>query len=239
MRRLFAIVLLFTASIAAGEPLRVSAAASLTDVLQEIARGYGQPVLFNFGGSSLLVRQIEEGAPADVIISADELQIDRLAARGLIVKTSRADLLSNTLVIVVPADSRLRVLSPRDLVGRPLAIAQPDSVPAGVYAKSYLERLKLWSAIAKNVVPMENVRAVLAAVESGNVEAGIVYKTDALSSRAVKITYEVPRAQGPRIIYPAAVLAGSTQKAAAQKFLIYLRSDAARRVFRRYGYLLP
>ena len=242
MKRLFFLLSLFVAAEGSGAPLRVSAAASLTDVLHEIAAQYGQPVLFNFGASSMLARQIQEGAPGDLFISADELKMDQLAQRGLIVKKSRVDILSNTLVIVIPSDSALKIESAKDLADpsiRNVAVAEPQSVPAGIYAKEYLRKIKVWDRITYKLIPTDNVRSALAAVESGNVEAGIVYKTDALISHVVKIAYEIPRAEGPKIVYPAAVLADSTEKAAAQKFLDYLQSEPARAVFLRFGFLLP
>jgi molybdate transport system substrate-binding protein len=217
--------------------LHVAAAASLTDVLQEIASHYSDKVLFNFGASSILARQIEEGAPADVFISADELKMDDLQRRGLIVKKSRRSILSNALVVVVPNDSKLKINSPKDLVGHSIAIAEPSSVPAGIYAWEYLRKERVWDRVAGKIVPTENVRGALAAVESGDVDAGIVYKTDALISRSVKIAYEVRG--GPKISYPAAVVADSKEKRAAQRFLDYLQSKPARDVFRRYGFLLP
>jgi molybdate transport system substrate-binding protein len=239
---LFLALIIFIAAVGSGAPLRVSAAASLTDVLHEIAAQYGQPVLFNFGASSMLARQIQEGAPADLFISADELKMDQLAQRGLLVKKSRVDILANTLVIVIPSDSALKIESAKDLADpsiRNVAVAEPQSVPAGIYAKEYLRKIKVWDRITYKLIPTDNVRSALAAVESGNVEAGIVYKTDALISHAVKIAYEIPRTEGPKIVYPAAVLADSTEKAAAQKFLDYLQSEPARAVFRRFGFLLP
>ncbi|HEX7418313.1 MAG TPA: molybdate ABC transporter substrate-binding protein [Thermoanaerobaculia bacterium] len=242
MKRLLPLFLIFIAAVGSGAPLRVSAAASLTDVLHEIAAQYGQPVLFNFGASSMLARQIQEGAPADLFISADELKMDQLAQRGLVVKKSRVDILANTLVIVIPSDSALKIESAKDLADpsiRNVAVAEPQSVPAGIYAKEYLRKIKVWDRITYKLIPTDNVRSALAAVESGNVEAGIVYKTDALISHAVKIAYEIPRTEGPKIVYPAAVLADSTEKAAAQKFLDYLQSEPARAVFRRFGFLLP
>ena len=226
--------------------LHVSAAASLTDVLREIGGQYqkdtGDGVLFNFGASSLLARQIIEGAPADLFISADELKMDQLQQRGFIVNKSRRSILSNTLVIVVPSDSPLKINSPRDLADpaiRNVAVAEPQTVPAGIYAKEYLRRLKIWDRITYKLVPTDNVRGALAAVESGNVETGIVYKTDAMISRIVRIAYEVPRTEGPKISYPAAVLADSKQQAAAQRFLDYLQGPSARDTFRKYGFLLP
>ena len=223
--------------------LRVSAAASLTDVLREMTPAYerrtGDAVLFNFGASSMLARQIQEGAPADLFISADELKMDQLQQRGLIVRKSRRSILSNTLVIIVPSDSRLKITSPADLANpaiRNIAVAEPQTVPAGIYAKQYLLKLRIWDRIAGKIVPTDNVRAALAAVESANAETGIVYKTDALISRAVRIAYEVPQSVGPKISYPAAVLAESTQPEAAQRFLDYLQSPAAQEVFRKYGF---
>jgi molybdate transport system substrate-binding protein len=242
MKRILLVSFFFIAASAGGAPLRVSAAASLADVLHEIAAHYDEPVLFNFGASSMLVRQIQEGAPADLFISADELKMDQLAQRGLIVKKSRVNILSNTLVIVVPSDSALKIMSARDLAGpsiRHVAVAEPQTVPAGIYAKEYLRKIKVWDRITSKLIPTDNVRAALAAVESGNVETGIVYRTDALISHAVKIAYEIPRGEGPKIVYPAAVLTDSTQRATAQKFLSYLRSEPARAVFRRFGFLLP
>ncbi len=226
--------------------LRISAAASLTDVLREIGGRYertsGDSVLFNFAASSLLARQIVEGAPADLFISADELKMDQLQQRGFIVNKSRRSILSNTLVIVVPSDSPLKISSPKDLADpgiRKVAVAQPQTVPAGIYAKEYLRKLKVWDRITYKLVPTDNVRSALAAVESGNVEAGIVYKTDALISNAVKIAYAVSPSEGPKISYPAAILADSRQKAAAQRFLDYLQSGPAREIFRRHGFILP
>ena len=242
MKRILLVSFFFIAASVGGAPLRVSAAASLADVLHEIAAHYDEPVLFNFGASSMLVRQIQEGAPADLFISADELKMDQLAQRGLIVKKSRVNILSNTLVIVVPSDSALKIMSARDLAGpsiRHVAVAEPQTVPAGIYAKEYLRKIKVWDRITDKLIPTDNVRAALAAVESGNVETGIVYRTDALISHAVKIAYEIPRGEGPKIVYPAAVLTDSTQRPAAQKFLNYLRGEPARAVFRRFGFLLP
>jgi molybdate transport system substrate-binding protein len=225
--------------------LRVSAAASLTDVLHEIGPAYekqtGDTLLFNLGASNTLARQIQEGAPADLFISADELKMDQLAQRGLIVKKSRRSLLSNTLVIIVPSDSNLKIASPKDLADpaiRNVAVAEPQSVPAGIYAKEYLRKLHVWDRITYKLIPTDNVRGALAAVESGNAETGIVYKTDALISKAVRIAYEVPAGEGPAISYPVAVLADSKQQARAQRLLDYLLSPPAQIIFRKYGFLI-
>jgi molybdate transport system substrate-binding protein len=221
------------------------AAASLTEALEEIAAAYersgGGKVVLNLGASSTLARQIQEGAPADLFFSADEAKMDLLEEQGLILTETRRSLLSNTLVVVVPMDSNLPMGSARDLADpriRALALAEPQSVPAGIYAKEYLRSQKLWSKIMDRIVPTENVRAALAAVESGNVDAGIVYKTDAGISKKVKIAYEVPAAEGPKISYPVAVLAGSKRQGAARGFLAYLESPAALDVFRKHGFLI-
>jgi molybdate transport system substrate-binding protein len=226
-------------------PLTVFAAASLTDSLKEIGRDYqrdtGQKIDFNFAGSSLLARQVEEGAPADVFFSADEVWMDTLERKGLIVKNSRRDRLSNSLVIVVPSGTSSSIASPKDLAGGKvtrLALADPQAVPAGLYAREYLQKLHLWSQIAPKVIPMSNVRAALAAVESGDAEAGIVYKTDAAISKKIRIAYEVPSLEGPKISYPVAVIKDCPSPQAAEAFLKYLESDQAGKVFQRYGFVL-
>ena len=202
----------------------VFAAASLTDALKEIAVSWevagGERVAFNFASSSTLAVQIREGAPADLFLSADEIQMDGLQKAGLIVPGTRRSVLSNTLVVVVPADSTLQIASGKDLAGanvRRLALAEPSSVPAGVYSKKFLERAGVWDAVAPKVVPTENVRATLAAVESGNVEAGIVYKTDAAISKKVRIAFEVPAARGPAISYPFALVRGAPRETEARR----------------------
>jgi molybdate transport system substrate-binding protein len=231
-------------------PLRAAdvlifAAASLTDSLKEIAPAYekssGDKLVFNFAASSLLVRQITEGAPADVFFSADEAKMDTLDHAGLIAHETRRSLLSNSLVIVVPADSTLKITSASDLTNtavKHLALADTKAVPAGVYAKEYLEQRQLWPAIAGKVIPTENVRAALAAVESGNVEAGMVYKTDAAISKKVKVACEIPAGEGPAISYPLAVVKDSRHADAARKFAEYLHSPDAAHVFENYGFIV-
>jgi molybdate transport system substrate-binding protein len=219
---------------------------SLKDALTEIAAVYqkssGDKLVFNFGGSNVLSRQIEEGAPVDLFFSADESQMDDVAQKGLLAEGTRRDVLSNALVIVLPADSTLAVKNARDLAGddvKKIALADPKAVPAGVYAREYLEKLGLWKEIEPKVVATENVRAALAAVESGNVEAGIIYRTDAGISKKVKVVFTVPASEGPAIHYPAALLKGAAQTDAAKKFLDYLGSPDAKRVFEKYGFIVP
>jgi molybdate transport system substrate-binding protein len=240
---LFAVLLLLSGSAVPAAELSVFAAASLTDALEEIGAVYekagGDTIRLNLGASSLLARQIEEGAPADLFLSADEEKMDALEKKGLILKGTRRSVLSNTLVIVVPADGASKIAGPKDLARVPtLALADPQAVPAGLYAKEYLQKLGLWDKLAGKVVPTENVRGALAAVESGNVDAGIVYKTDAGISKRVRIAYEVPLAQGPKISYPFAVVAESKRKEAARRFLAYLEAEPALAVFRKHGFLI-
>lgn len=226
--------------------LNVFAAASLSDALREIAPAYeassGDKLRFNLAGSNALARQIEEGAPADVFFSADEAKMDDLSRAGLIVADTRRALLSNTLVIVVNAEGGAPVRAPADLavplVGR-LALAEPQTVPAGIYAKAWLQQAGLWKQVIDKIAPTENVRSCLAAVEAGNADAGIVYKTDALGSRKVRVAFEVPLAEGPRIAYPLAAIRESKHPEAAARLVEYLSSPAATAVFVKHGFLVP
>jgi molybdate transport system substrate-binding protein len=243
--RVLLLALLCPADGASASTIHVFAAASLTDSLKEIAVAYekqtGDKVVFNFGASSLLARQIEEGAPADIFFSADEAKMDSLEKKGLIVKATRRGRLSNSLVIVLAADSTLSFKSANDLTNagvKRLALADPKIVPAGIYAKAYLEGAKLWPALESKVVPTDNVRAALAAVESGNVEAGIVYQTDAALSRKIKVAVAIPAGDTAAISYPMAVLKEARQPEAAGSFLNHLGSDAAGRVFEKFGFIL-
>src|SRR4029077_16296011 len=230
---------------ARAEEIIVSAAASLTDVLKEISNGYQSKakhtVKFNFGPSNGLARQIEEGAPADIFFSADLAQMDNLDKNGRLEPSTRKNLLSNQLVIIVPADSKLAISSPKDLLKadiKRIALAEPTSVPVGVYSSKYLTDEGLWDQIKPKVVPVQDVRATLASVESGNVEAGFVYKTDAAISKKVKIVYEVPIDKGPKIIYPVAVIKESKKKDAARDFMNYVLSPAAKDTFKKYGFVV-
>lgn len=228
-----------------GTEVTVFAAASLTDALKATAAAYekrgGDKIFFNFGASSLLERQIEAGAPADIFFSADEARMDALEKKGLIHSETRESRLSNSLVIVTAADSGIKINSPAELAGpkiRRIALADPKAVPAGVYAKEFLEKENLWSAVEPKVVPTDNVRAALAAVESGNIEAGIVFKTDTAISKKVKVAYEVPLGASPKISYPMAVTSNSKSVEAAKRFLEFLNSDDAAKIFEKYGFIV-
>lgn len=238
MRLLF--LLLLTTTVQAGE-VRVFAAASLREAVTEIAKTWerrtGHRVTFSFGASSLLARQIQEGAPADLFLSADEAKVNDLVKRGLV--RSRTTMLSNTLAIVVPAKGGKNIRTAQQLASvESLALAEPSSVPAGIYARQYLQKLGLWARVQQNVIPTDNVRSALAAVEAGNADAAIVYRTDALISKRVRIAFEVPRAEGPAISYPFAVLKDAENRRGAEELLAFLRSRAAGDVFAKFGFVV-
>lgn len=241
LRSLFIASLCAAPLAARAAKITVFAAASLTDSLKAIAQQYqketGNEVVLNLGGSSTLERQIQEGAPADIFFSADEAKMNRLEKEGLIESRTRQSRLSNSLAGIVFKDGGAPVHSPQDLT-RPevkrVALADPKAVPAGIYAREFLQSQGLWDSVAPKVVATENVRAALAAVEAGDADASIVYKTDAMISKRVKIAFEVPAAQGPKIRYPMALVKGAN--VAAKDFLRFLGSDQAAAVFKRYGF---
>jgi molybdate transport system substrate-binding protein len=227
------------------EEILVSAAASLTNVLKEIGDAYQSKskntVKFNFGPSSGLARQIDEGAPADIFFSADLPQMEKLNKAGRLEPGTQKNLLSNQLVLIVPSDSKLTLSSPKDLLKadvKRLALAEPSSVPVGVYSKKYLTDEGLWNQVEAKVIPVQDVRATLASVESGNVEAGFVYKTDAAVSQKVKIVFEVPIDKGPKIIYPVAIVKDSKRKKAARDFLGFVQTRAAKESFKKHGFVV-
>jgi molybdate transport system substrate-binding protein len=240
--RLTVLAALLAAGPAGAEEVAVYSAASLTDALEEVARVFeketGHKVILNFGGSNDLARQIKAGAPADVFFSADSAQMDGLEAAGLVRAHDRVDLLSNVLVVVAPAASAARIGAAQDLLAlRRLALADPQAVPAGVYARTWLQSVGLWDKLKDKVVPTLDVRAALAAVEAGHADAGIVYRTDAAISKRVRVAFEVPRAEGPPIVYPLAPIAASKKPATAQ-LVRHLTSERARAVYRRFGFLV-
>jgi molybdate transport system substrate-binding protein len=228
-----------------GSEVLVFAAASLSEALRDMAPVYqkesGDKIVLNLAASSMLARQIEEGVSADIFFSADEAKMDALERKGLLQTETRKNRLSNLLVIIVPQEGGAAISGPKDLASdkvRRIALGDPKMVPAGIYAKEYLEKIELWAAVKGKVIPTENVRGALAAVESGNVEAGIVYKTDATVSRKVKVAYEISAREGPPILYPVAALKGSRNLQGAKRFLDYLGSDQALHVFEKYGFII-
>jgi molybdate transport system substrate-binding protein len=225
--------------------LVVYAAASLRDALGEAGpvcgREAGAAVVFNFGASNDLARQILAADKADVFFSADEGWMDQVAAKGLVDAASRRDLLSNRLIVVVPADADLPIASAADLAGpgiRHLSLANPEAVPAGKYARTWLEKTGTWNAVKDRVAPAPDVRAALAAVEAGAAQAGIVYATDAASAKRAKVAYTVPESEGPKISYPVAALVNRPHLDAARRLVACLGGEEARRVFVRFGFIV-
>lgn len=227
-----------------GAEVTVFAAASLSDSLKEIAPAYtkatGDTLRFNFGASGALARQIKEGAPADVIVSADELRVEQLENAGLTASGTRRTILANLLVVVVATEGGAPVAALPDLAKadvKRIAIGEPATVPVGTYTKEHLQKLGLWSQVIDKCVPLDNVRAVLAAVEAGNADAGFVYKTDALVSKKVRIAVTVAVGDGPKITYPAAALRDAKEPAAAAKLVAFLAGPEAQAVFAKFGFL--
>jgi molybdate transport system substrate-binding protein len=223
----------------------VFAAASLKEAMdaqaQQFEANTGNKVIISYGGSNSLAKQIEAGAPADVFISADLDWMDYVDQRHLLMPGTRFDLLRNTLVLIAPASSTAKLtIGPNfglaaALGKEKLAMANPDSVPAGKYGKAALEKLGVWSAVEKQVARAENVRAALALVSRGEAPLGIVYSTDALSDKGVRIVDTFPADSYPPIVYPAALLA-SSKSPSAKPLLDYLRSPAAGVVWEKYGF---
>ena len=226
-----------------GEELVVFGAMSLTDALTEISERFGEvrevKVYCNFAGSSTLQRQIEKGAPADVFISASPKQIDALQGERLIYEDTRRAILSNRLVLVAPVNSPLAMTDVRLLAQdsiRRITIGEPNSVPAGIYGREALTHLGVWTAVQPKLIPSADVRSTLAYVESGEVDVGIVYQTDAGLSEKVRIIYQFPDSSHTPIVYPAAVLRNTGHKVLAQAFLEYLQTAEVAAIFEKYGF---
>jgi len=227
-------------------PIIVSAAISLTDALEEIKKAYvaagGPPVRFNFAASNVLARQIANGAPVDIFISADEAQMDFAQRAGAIDATTRVVLVRNRLAVVTPMARPLRTRDVRALTDtsvRRIAIGDPSAVPAGVYARQYLEQLGIWKSLQHKLLPLANVRAALAAVASGGADAAIVYASDAKAATGVHLSFVVEGAGAPRIVYPAALTRQSKNRASAAAFLKVLQGPDARTILERHGFLPP
>ncbi len=228
---------------AAERPVAVFAAASLTDAMGKVARlwvaqGHPMPSL-SFASSAVLAQQAAQGAPADLFVSADEKWMDWLAARKLVQPGTRGDLLGNTLVLVekqgappVAIDSRLDLAALLGPDGR-LAVGDPRSVPAGLYAQAALTKLGLWASVAGRLAPAENVRAALLLVERGEVRAGIVYGSDVRAAPGLAVAGTFPEDSHPPILYPAAALTAAPEAAA---FLRFLHTAQAAVVFREAGF---
>ncbi|MDM9383859.1 molybdate ABC transporter substrate-binding protein [Chlorogloeopsis sp. ULAP01] len=226
--------------------LLVSAAASLKDVMEEIKPIYQQSkpninIKYNFGASGALLQQIQQGAPVDVFISAANKQMDTLEQSGQLLDNTRNILAKNRLVLIVPSNvtgvSSFNNL--KDSKIKKIAIGEPRSVPAGQYAEQVLQKLGIYEQIKPKFVYANNVRQVLAAVESGNADAGLVYITDAKISDKIKVVATADERYHSPIIYPVAVLKRSKNTQVAQDFVKFLSSDQAKGVLKKYGFVLP
>ena len=249
MRRTLLLIILFHAVIspmhAYADEILVSAAASLTDALNEIGKAYtgANPrtiVRFNFGASGALQQQIMQGAPVDVFASASPKEMDALQRENRIAPATRADFAANRLVLITPPNSTLKGWDDlRSASVRRIAISNPDSVPSGRYARETLTRRGLWNIVQPKAIFGENVRQTLTYVSGGNVDAGIVFATDqqAEARRVRVVEAAIPGQDHSPIVYPAAVLANAANPAAARKFVVFLRNAAAQTILTRYGFL--
>jgi molybdate transport system substrate-binding protein len=224
--------------------MTVSAAASLKDAIIEAETAYKQShakidFANNYGSSGTLAAQIDQGAPVDLFISASSKPMDELQAKGMIVAETRRNLLKNTLVLIVPLDSRLKDF--QELTDRTIhviALGDPASVPAGQYGNQTLTALHLLDAIKNKFVLAKDVRQVLTYVETGNADAGIVYATDALTSGKVRVVAVAPEWTHDAIIYPTAVIRGGHSEVAARRFVEYLNSPVAHTIFMKRGFTI-
>jgi molybdate transport system substrate-binding protein len=228
----------------APKPVLVFAASSLTNVVDELGQTFtaksGIPIKSSYAASSVLAKQIEAGAPADVFFSADTDWVDYVEQRKLLKPGSRHDVVANRLVLIAPADSQVQIkIAPHfNLAGAlgegKLATGDPDSVPVGKYAKAALEKLGVWEPVSSHIVRAENVRAALAFVARGEAALGIVYETDAKAESRVKVVGVFPEDSHPPITYPIALTAGAGPDAA--KFVAFVTSAAGSKIFRKYGF---
>ena len=241
-------LLLVGSNLAAAEEvaLRVYAAASLTNALDEIGQTYtgnsGQVIKFSYGSSSTLAKQIEAGASADVFFSADNDWMDYLQQHELINVASRRSLLSNRLVLITSASSTLQLkIAPgfalaATLGKERLAIGDPDSVPVGKYAKAALVKLGVWDSIVDKLVRADNVRAAMSFVDRSEVALGIVYETDVLTDNKARIVDRFPADTHPPIVYPVALTTSAVSS--ANNFIAYLGSAPATAIFKKYGFIV-
>jgi molybdate transport system substrate-binding protein len=227
--------------------LLIFAAASLKNAMDGVATAYEKDhdvdVRVNYAGSSTLARQIERGAPADLFISANQVWMDRLEANDRIDKASRIDLLANALVLVAPADSDVTLtIGPRfpiveSLGNEYLAMANTDSVPAGIYGRQALTSLGVWAPLSKQVAQVNNVRAALALVARGETPLGVVYSSDAVAEDDVRVVDIFAADSHDPIVYPAAILEG-VDNPQAEPFMAYLQGEVAARIFEQWGFTL-
>lgn len=237
--------LLLALLVSARPEITVYAAASLRDGLEAVAPACegatGTHLVFNFGASSALAKQIQAAGKADVFFSADEAWMDTLGKDGLVDPASRTSPLSNRLVVVGPKDGALEVRASADLAAvgvKRLCLADPTAVPAGKYAKEWLTKTGTWERVERRVVPALDVRAALASVEAGACEAGIVYGTDAAISKKTTVLFEVPDGESPKVSYALAALSGRPSIETARKVVACLSGPDASKVYARFGFVV-
>ncbi|WPK12172.1 molybdate ABC transporter substrate-binding protein [Lysinibacillus louembei] len=252
MKKIYCIAILFVSILLVGcssqtandeaVELTISAAASLQDALEELTATYTNEhpnvtITYNFGGSGTLQQQILQGAPVDLFFSAAENKFDELVDEGFIDQKQGTKLLANELVLVVPANNTKNIQSFKELKNaEKIALGTPDNVPAGQYGMEVLQNLELWHELEAKVVYTKDVRQVLTYVETENVDAGLVYKTDALISDKVEIVATAASDTHTPIIYPVGILKDSKQTTDATDFYEFLQSDAAMEIFEKYGF---
>jgi molybdate transport system substrate-binding protein len=224
--------------------LTISAAASLQEAIGEVETVYrfGHTTVDfrnNFGSSGTLAREVEQGAPVDIFISAAAKPMDDLQGKGLIATGTRVNLLRNSLVLIAPLDSKLQGFAGlSDASTRLIAVGDPASVPAGQYAQQTLNALHLYDEVKGKLVLGKDVRQVLTYIETGDADAGFVYATDAQISRRVRVVAIVPESAHEPIVYPAAVVKTSENQDAARSFVEFLGSSEAKAIFTKHGYTL-
>lgn len=222
--------------------LTISAAASLQDSLEELQKAYENEhdnikITFNFGGSGALQQQILEGAPVDLFFSAAQDKFDELVQKDLIDKKQGTNLLANELVLIVPKKNEKHIQSFEDLTkANKIAVGTPETVPAGKYGIETLKNMNLWENVESKVVYTKDVRQVLTYTETENVDAGLVYKTDALVSEKVDVVATAKEDTHTPIIYPVGVIKNSKHAQEAEDFYHYLQSEQAMKVFKKYGF---
>lgn len=223
--------------------LLVAAAASLSGMAPQLTRelhdATGIDVRFNFAGSNTLARQIVEGARIDAFISADEAQMDVIERAGRVAAGTRTNVVSNQLVLIASREQGAAPIRPDDLASptiRRVAMGDPAAVPAGVYGRQWLETIRLWGPVSPKVVPLASSPAVVAAVEAGRADVGIVYSSDVANRQgSVRVEHRVPAVDAPQIVYPAAAIAGG-RVVVAREFIAFLRGARAQEIFQAAGF---
>ena len=225
-----------------GIELNVSAAASLKDALEKINENYkaqtGNTITLNLAASGTLVKQIEEGAPTDLFISASKKKMTELVEKGLVEESSVSNLLANDLVMVVPKDNTAKIEKVEDIekVDGKIAVGEPETVPAGQYAKDSLTALGLWDKIQDKIVFAKDVRETLSYVEKGEVVAGFVYASDAVVSKESKVAQIIDESTHKPIVYPIAVIKASKNMEEIKKYEEFLKSEESMKIFEEFGF---